>query len=164
VTTLWWWYRYPSGRGATLFSVLTTNHKGAIAEAAVIYECAKLGVAVARPLDDQRYDLIFDLGVQLLRVQCKWAVRNGHVVWIRTRRSRRGPNGMIHRQYSSEEIDAIAAYCSGTETCYLLPHDLSVERTGVSLRLGPTRNNQALGIRWARDYEFGATLTRILGR
>jgi hypothetical protein len=36
--------------------VLTTNQKGLIAETAVIHECAKLGVPVLRPLDDQRYD------------------------------------------------------------------------------------------------------------
>jgi hypothetical protein len=45
--------------------MLTTNQKGLVAETAVIHECAKLGVPVARPLDDQRYDLIFDLGAKL---------------------------------------------------------------------------------------------------
>jgi hypothetical protein len=30
--------------------------------------------------------------------------------------------------------------------------------------LEPTRNNQAAGIRWARDYELGATLNALLGR
>jgi hypothetical protein len=57
---------------ATLFSVLTTNQKGLVAEAAVMFECAKLGVPVLRPLDDQRYDLAIDLGTQIVRVQCKW--------------------------------------------------------------------------------------------
>jgi hypothetical protein len=27
----------------------------------------------------------------------------------------------------------------------------------------PARNNQSSGVRWARDYEFGATLTPLLG-
>ena len=31
--------------------------------------------AVSRPLGDERYDLIFDLRPELLRIQCKWAVR-----------------------------------------------------------------------------------------
>jgi hypothetical protein len=143
--------------------MLTTNQKGFIAETAVLHECAKLHVSVAKPLDDQKYDLIFDLGKKLLRVQCKWAARIGNVVVVRTRTSRRGPEGHIHRSYSREEIDAIAAFCVDTGICYLLSHDLSVDRAAVQLRLEPTKNNQAAGIRWARDYEFGATLTALLG-
>jgi hypothetical protein len=52
--------------------MLTTNQKGFIAEQAVILECARRASPVSRPLDDQRYDLVLDLGSRLLRVQCKW--------------------------------------------------------------------------------------------
>jgi PD-(D/E)XK nuclease superfamily protein len=58
-----------------MFAVLTTNQKGFLAETAVIHECARLGIAVSKPLGDQRYDLILDLGSTLLRIQCKWAAR-----------------------------------------------------------------------------------------
>lgn len=143
--------------------MLTTNQKGVIAETAVIHECANLGLSVAKPLMEERYDLILGLGDRLLRIQCKWAVRSGDVISIPTRTSRRGPNGHIHRSYGAEEIDAIAAYCAETDSCYLLPPELSVDRALVSLRLEPTKNNQSAGVRWARDYEFGATLERLLG-
>jgi hypothetical protein len=152
-----------SGPLDTLLSMLTTNQKGFIAEQAVILECAKRAIPVSRPLDDQRYDLVLDLGSRLLRVQCKWAVRDGEVVSIRTRRCRRGREGLIHRRYQAGEIDCIAAYCLDTGTSYLLPTELSIERASVLLRLSPTRNGQAAGIRWARDYEFGATLNSLLG-
>ena len=144
--------------------MLTTNQKGFIAETAVLHECAKLHVPVAKPLDDQKYDLIFDLGEKLLRVQCKWAARIGDVVAIRTRTCRRAREGLIHRMYRPEEIDAIAAFCPDTSCCYLLPHELSVGRAAVQLRLEPTKNNQAAGIRWASDYEFAAKLNTLLGR
>ena len=143
--------------------MLTTNQKGFIAETAVLHECAKLHVPVAKPLDDQKYDLIFDLGEKLLRVQCKWAARIGDVVSIRTRTCRRAREGLIHRTYGPNEIDAIAAFCAATGSCYLLPHELSVDRAAVQLRLEPTKNNQAAGIRWARDYEFAARLSLLLG-
>jgi PD-(D/E)XK nuclease superfamily protein len=146
-----------------VLSVLTTNQKGLIAETAIIHECAKLGVPVARPLDDQRYDLIFDLGHTLLRVQCKWASMVGDVISIRCRTCRRGREGLIHRQYRPGEIDAIAAYSQETGRCYLLPNELSVARAAVQLRLTPTRNNQATGIRWAKDYEFAARLQALQG-
>jgi hypothetical protein len=143
--------------------MLTTNQKGFVAETAVIHECAQRGVPVSKPLDDQRYDLVLDLGSKLLRVQCKWAARVGDVVSIRTRTSRRGREGHIHRSYGPNEIDAIVAFCAETGRCYLLPHELSVDRAMVQLRLEPTKNNQAAGVRWARDYEFGATLSALLG-
>jgi hypothetical protein len=143
--------------------MLTTNQKGFIVETAVLHECAKLHVPVAKPMDDQKYDLIFDLGEKLLRVQCKWAARIGDVIAIRTRTRRRAREGLIHRSYSAEEIDAIAAFCPDTGRCYLRPHERSVERAAVQLRLEPTKNNQAAGIRWARDYEFAAKLSPLLG-
>jgi hypothetical protein len=143
--------------------MLTTNQKGHVAETAVIHECAKLGVPVARPLDDQRYDLIFDLGATLLRVQCKWSARVGDVVVIRPRTCRRARVGQIQRTYGPDEIDAIAAFCPETGRCYLLPHELSVGRSVVQLRLEPTKNNQAMGVRWADDYEFAARLSSFLG-
>jgi len=51
--------------------MLTTNQKGAVAETAIAHEAIKLGIGVYRPLCDERYDLIFDLGPTLVRVQCK---------------------------------------------------------------------------------------------
>jgi hypothetical protein len=143
--------------------MLTTNEKGMLAEAAVIFECAKLGVPVLRPLGDQRYDLALDLGRQILRVQCKWAVQHDDVIVIRTRTCRRTRDGLIHRPYEPGEIDAIAAYCAQTQRCYFLPTEYSVSRGAVQLRLEPTKNNQTLGINWARDFDFAATMERLLG-
>jgi PD-(D/E)XK endonuclease len=123
--------------------VLTTDQKGVLAEQAIAFEALTHRVGVSRPLGDERYDLILDLRPNLVRVQCKWAARVGDVVVVRTRRGRRGRAGLIYRYYSPDEIDAVAAYCPETEQCYLLPHELSVGRAAVQLRLAPTRNNQA---------------------
>jgi hypothetical protein len=140
--------------------MLTTNQKGLLAETMIIRECINHRIGVSRPLDDMPYDLVLDLGNNLLRVQCKFAARVGDVVAIRTRRSRRGPNGHIHRSYDVGDIDAMAAFCPDTESCCLLPQELSVGRAIIHLRLSPTRNNQKLGVWWANDYEFGATISR----
>ena len=140
--------------------MLTTNQKGLVAEQAVIYECVRLGIGVAKPLDDERYDLILDVDSTLLRIQCKWAAKHGEVITIRLYSNRRGPSGMITKRYSSEDVDGFAAYCLHTETCYFLPVRFARHRE-VRFRLGPTLNNQAVGIRWASDYEFAATIARI---
>ena len=143
--------------------MVTTDQKGIVAETKIAAEALAAGIGVAKPLGDERYDLIFDVGAQLLRVQCKWAVKLGDVVIIRCRRVRRGREGLIRRYYLPEEIDAIAGYCAELDACYLLPHALSVERAAVQLRLAPTKNNQSMGIKWARDFELGATLEQLQG-
>lgn len=121
---------------------------------------AELGIGVWTPCTVERYDLIFDLRPRLLRVQCKWATRRGDVALVRCCRHRRNREGLLRSYYSAEEIDAFAAYCADVDECYLLPIDLVAGRSHVQLRLAPTRNNQAVGINWAKDYEFAATLGR----
>ena len=49
---------------------MTTDQKGAIAELAIQLAAVKLGVEVYRPVaEGGRYDLIFDLGEKLWRVE-----------------------------------------------------------------------------------------------
>ena len=137
---------------------LTTNQKGAIAELEIATAAMRLGVPVSKPLADERYDYVFELPSGLARVQCKWAARSGNVVAVRCRGSRRGAEGLIRTVYRPGEIDAVAAYCPDTDTCYWLPAELCVGRTAVQLRLGPARNNQNRLVNWAAHYEFGARL------
>jgi hypothetical protein len=59
--------------------MLTTDQKGAVAELAIARQAAELGIGVWAAYTVERYDLIFDLRPQLMRVQCKWASRYG--VW-----------------------------------------------------------------------------------
>jgi PD-(D/E)XK endonuclease len=101
--------------------VLTTDQKGAIAEAAIALAAIELGIGVSRPLGDERYDLVFDLGTRFLRVQCKWASREGEIVLVRSYSCRRTRDGLLRRPYSTDEIDAVAAYCAELDRCYLLP-------------------------------------------
>jgi hypothetical protein len=134
--------------------MLTSDQKGAVAEAAIAHAAIELGIGVARPLVDQRYDLIFDLPPRLLRVQCKWAERQGEVIIVRCYSSRRSREGLVRRLYTENEIDAIAAYCPDLARCYFLPYGIVAGRAQLSLRLEPTQNGQALGVRWADSFDF----------
>ena len=50
-----------------------SNHKGAIAELKIATAATELGIDVLRPMAEHgRYDLGFELGRRILRVQCKW--------------------------------------------------------------------------------------------
>jgi len=52
------------------------------------------------------------------------------------------------------EIDEFGVYSPDTGLTYLVPFG-DVPTRACSLRLTATRNGQAAGIRWARDYELG---------
>ena len=102
--------------------MFTTDQKGAIAETAIVHAATKLGIDVYRPArEGGRYDLIFDLEPNLVRVQCKWAARYDDVLVIRCYSCRRAREGMRQRGYTPDEIDAIAAYSLELDRCYFLP-------------------------------------------
>ena len=89
----------------------TSNHKGAVAEAKIAAAAIELGVPVLKPMSEHgRYDLVFDLGERLLRVQCKWANRKGDVVSVYVGGSYLSANGYVRSTYAADEIDAVAAY------------------------------------------------------
>jgi hypothetical protein len=140
--------------------MLTTDQKGAVAEAAIAYAALELGVGVWRPLADERCDLIFDLRPTLVRVQCKWASRLGDVIYLRCYRNRRNADGLLRQLYAREDVDAFAVYCAELRTCYFVLFDEVPAKGTLLLRLQPTRNNQKVGIRWAQDYEIEARLGR----
>jgi hypothetical protein len=110
--------------------VLTTDQKGAAAELAIAHVAADMGVGVLKPLTEgERYDLIFDLRPRLVRAQCKWAALVGDVLVVRCRRCRRTRNGLLHRGYSADEIDAVAAYAGDNGRCFFFPFELLAGRS-----------------------------------
>jgi hypothetical protein len=158
----------PRGHGpadalATL-AVMTTDQKGAIAEACIAAAAVKLGIEVYRPIaEGSRYDLIFDLGRRLLRVQCKWAARRRQTVVVPCQTSRRTADGFVRRRYTAEEVDAVAAYCLDLDRCFLIPIARVAQRPAIALRIGPCLNNQRRRINWADDFDFAATLRHHQG-
>lgn len=143
---------------------LTTDQKGAIAEAEIAAAAIKVGVGVLRPVGDGcRYDLVFDLGRRLWRVQCKTAVRHGSVLAVPCYSARRGRDGLLKRIYTDEEIDAVAAYSPDLDRCFFVPFGEIPGRTYLQLRLKPCRNNQRLGIHWADDFDITARLSALVG-
>ncbi len=143
---------------------LSTDQKGAAAEAAITYAAIKLGIGVHRPLfEGGRYDLIFDLGDRLERVQCKWAPLDGQVVAIRPYSCRRAAEGQRKRGYAENEIDGVAAFCPDLDRCFYVPARLVVNRRALSLRVSPCRNNQARRVNWAADYALERLESEVLG-
>jgi hypothetical protein len=141
--------------------MLSTNQRGAIAEAEIVAAALKLGIGVFSAVHDERYDLVFDLRPRLLRVQCKTAALSGDVIVIRCYSCRRNAEGLLKRLYTSDEIDAVAAYCGQLDRAFLVPADRIDGRSHIQLRLHPSKNNQTIGVNWADDFDFAATLGRL---
>jgi hypothetical protein len=114
---------------------MTTDQKGAIAEQAIALAAIKLGVEVYRPvIEGSRFDMLFDLEGKLVRVQCKWASRYGDVLVARCYSARRNRAGLVRRKYTSDEIDAFAAYNEELDRCFYMPIDEFEGRSEIRLR------------------------------
>jgi PD-(D/E)XK nuclease superfamily protein len=108
--------------------VLSTGQKGAIAETAVVARAIRLGVHVYRPvIEGGRYDVISISARGCFASSAMGRSARRH----RPRSLRRGPNGIIKRGYTADEIDAIAAYCLEFDRCYFVPFDRFPRRVGA---------------------------------
>jgi len=144
---------------------LTPSQKGAFAEAAITAAAVQLRLVVLRPLaEGGRYDLLFDLEPDFLRVQCKLARRLDGVLRVGLQTSRCTPSGYVRTSYTADEVDMIATYSPELHRCFLIPIEEAQDRRSIHLRLEPALNNQMQGVKWARDYDFATVIERLRAR
>jgi PD-(D/E)XK nuclease superfamily protein len=144
--------------------MLTTDQKGAIAEAEITAAAIQLGVGVYKPvMEGGRFDLVLEMGSRPHRVQCKFARLHGEVVRVCCYSTRRAREGLRKRVYRVAEVDLIAVYCLDLDRCFLLSGDEFDGRTQIDLRVEPCRNNQRTGVNRAADFDFAARLPALMG-
>lgn len=144
--------------------MLSSNRKGAIAETKIAAAATELGISVLRPIVEHgRYDLAFEIGDRLLRVQCKWASldADGAVIRVNLQTSRHTPHGYVFTSYGADEIDAVAVYCGDLDRCYLLPISLAAGRRAIHLRATPPRNGQRACINLEADFRFPGAIAQL---
>ena len=108
-----------------------------------------------------RYDLVFEIGARLLRVQCKWAPCKGEVISLNMRTSRFTPNGYVRTTYGEDEVDVIAAYCPELDRCYLIPMDVVAGRGLMHLRVSPPKNGQRAAVQFADDFLLPGAVAQL---
>ena len=143
---------------------MDTNRKGAIAEMKIATAAIELGIPVLRPMTEHgRYDLGFELGDRILRVQCKWGAldREAAVIKVNLQTCRHTPSGYVYGSYSADEIDAVAVYCADLDRCYLLPISLVAGRRSIFLRLSPPRNGQRACINLEVDFRLPGAIAQL---
>ena len=146
--------------------MLSSDRKGAIAEAKIAAAAVELGISILRPINEHaRYDLGFDVGDKILRVQCKWGRLDDDaaVVQVQLQGSWLSPTaGYVRSSYSAEEIDLVAVYCHPLDRCYLLPIALVAGRRAIFLRLTPPKNGQRACINLADEFEFSGAVAQLV--
>jgi hypothetical protein len=107
--------------------------------------------------------MVFGVGSNLLRIQCKWARltkdRSGLIVHMSGFRLTYA--GRHRTPYSEDDIDFIAVYAGEIDRCFLLPPSIFAVRHEVRLRLTPARNNQQACITLADDYDFNGAVVQL---
>jgi prevent-host-death family protein len=144
--------------------VLSTDQKGGIAETAILAAATKLGVPVLRPvIEHARYDLAFEIGDRILRVQCKWGALSddGAIIKVNLTSNWCTPTGYERRYYSADEIDLVAVYCNELDQCYLLPIALVAGRRGIQLRVTPPKNGQRACLNLSVDFELPGAVAQL---
>ncbi len=144
--------------------MLSTNRKGAIAEAKIVAAATELGIPVLRPVQEHgRYDLAFEIGDRILRVQCKWGALSddGAIIKVNLTSNWCTPTGYERRYYSADEIDLVAVYCNELDQSYLLPIEFVAGRRAIQLRATPPKNGQRACLNLAVDFELPGAIAQL---
>lgn len=128
---------------------MQTGEKGNLTEARILAAFVSAGYFVSVPFGSgHKYDFVVDDSARLFRVQCKTGrVKSGVLIFNAYSQSGNGSAKMSYRGLA----DLFAVLNPGDDKVYLIPVN-EVGVTDVSLRLAPTLNNQARGVRWAESY------------
>jgi hypothetical protein len=124
-------------------------------EAIILAELVKRGHTVLVPFGtNHRYDLVLEVGKRFVCVQCKTGRLRAGVIHFNTVSVRANTARAFTRAYNGE-ADVFLIYCPDTGQVYAVDVDEAASSLG-SLRVEPTANGQAKGIRWAADHELPA--------
>lgn len=127
----------------------TTKQKGEISESQVLAALMRVGYPVLVPFgDNQRYDLVFDDGESLRKVQVKTgrvragAIRFNCASWQRDTK--------VKSTYV-DQVDFFGVYCPETQHCYLVPIE-DCPSSEMSLRIVASLSGQVQGTNLAEKY------------
>ena len=132
-----------------------------LTELRVAIKAQENGILVSRPLFEGRYDLLFDFGSKILRVQVKECscTKDGNCICV-SLSSGSYPRGNKYgkhtkRFYTSDEIDVLIVYTPITGKYYVLEPEIWNKKSYVNLRFKQTVNGQGKKINYAKNYEWG---------
>jgi len=108
---------------------MNTKLRGDIAEQAAVFQALKRGWGVLTPVGDRLpYDLVFDVGGMLVKVQvkCAWfdEARRNYVV--DNRRTKTNRRAMVRDVYAESDFDFALVYIEELDLFYVFPVDVFI--------------------------------------
>ena len=106
-----------------------TKLKGDIAEQSVVVQALKRGWGVLQPVGDRLpYDLVFDVGTRLVKIQVKsaWFDRSAENYVVDNRRTKTNRRNMIRAPYQSSDFDFAIAHIDTLDIFYIFPSDIFI--------------------------------------
>lgn len=106
---------------------------------------------ILNPLTEHApFDIVAYKNTKFIRVQVKYCKPKNGVIYVGLRSCWSDKNGTHIKSFNSLEVDVISVYNPDCDEIYFVP-SLEISNS-FNLRLVPTKNNQSLGIRFAKDY------------
>jgi hypothetical protein len=134
-----------------------TKDKGDVGVAHAIADLADQGFIVLTTLCEHApFDLVAHRDGHFVRVSVKYrSLGSNGAIAVNFRSSWSDSKGTYTRPIDKDDIDVLCVYCPETRSCYYV--DPKAFRTSVSLRVTPSKNNQARNVLPADDFREVAT-------
>ena len=108
---------------------MDTKLKGDIAEQVALLEALKRGWGVLTPVGDRLpYDLVFDIGGKLVKIQvkCAWFDKSRQNYVVDNRRTKTNRRSMIRDVYELSDFDFALVYIPELDLFYVFPVDVFI--------------------------------------
>lgn len=108
---------------------MNTKLRGDIAEQAAVLQALKRGWGVLRPVGDRLpYDLVFDVGSSLVKVQvkCAWFDEQRGNYVVDNRRTKADRRVMVRDSYDPSDFDFALAYIETLDLFYIFPVEVFI--------------------------------------
>lgn len=134
--------------------------KGRVTELKVITYFLEQGYVVSTPEVPCQYDILLDIGKQVLKIQIKTSRLSPEQDYIvfNTSSVTHNSKGYKQRSYSAEMVDYFCTFYNNQ--CYLVPFENCGSKE-KRLRIIPTKNGQVKGINFAKDFLAEEVLKKI---
>jgi hypothetical protein len=130
-----------------------TKNKGDLGVAKAYCDLVEKGFMILFPSTEHApFDLVAYDGSRFVRIQVKYRQAVNGSVQIPMKSWWADKNGSHGKQIDKQQIDVFCVYCPDTDKCYYFRPDIA--KTCFSIRVAPSKNNQAKNIHFAEDYTW----------
>jgi hypothetical protein len=142
-----------------------TKNKGDLGAIKAMADMTSKGWRILVPFTEhETFDFVAYDGTRFVRVQAKYRRMKRGCAYVEFRSTWSDRHGIHHAPLDRDGIDLICVYVPENDACYYFDPS-TIEGTGITLRIEPTKNKQSDGVTWARDFiEIPSTVRGVSAR